>query len=134
MSFEDEYQAKKADQGKNKLKPFLPAIGFIIIGILALLSFVVSAPVHEFLIDRFGSQIPDEPEIQYLVAGGIFLVLLMFVAMLYSITAPKPPKMVTEKELDREKRERERERLEQKKRQRAMREKAARDRQRQSKK
>jgi len=112
-------QAKK----KDPIAPFLPIIGLVIIVLAGGFSFLVSAPAHDFLRDQLGSQIPNEPEVQYAIALGIFLLIVLMIGMVYAAFQPKPEMTVSERELDREKKQREKERLERKKRQRRMKEK-----------
>lgn len=129
MSFEDEY-AGRGKREKNALAPFLPVIGFLLAGIAAVISFFVSEPIHQFLIRQFRGQIPVEPEVRYIIAVAVFLVLILFVAMIYAAFAPKPTKTTSEKELEREKHELAREKAERKKRKALIKQEVARQRRR----
>jgi len=112
----------KQAEKKSPLQAFLPIIGLVIVVIAGAFSYFVSEPAHDFLRRQFGSQIPNEPVVQYAVAGMIFLLIVLVVGMIYAIFQPKPEMTVSERELDREKKERERERLERKKRQKRIKE------------
>jgi len=108
MSFEDEYSSKKAGKARSKLQPFLYAIGFILILAAGAASYFLSAPAFAELKKRI-SGFPTQPEIQIIVGGAIFLILIMIVAMFYAAFQPRLPKGVSEQDLDREKRERQKE-------------------------
>lgn len=112
----------KQAEKKNPLQAFLPIIGLVLIVIAGAIAFFASAPAHDFLMDQFPGQIPNQDVVQYAVGGIIFLLIILFVALIYAAFQPKPEMTVTERELDREKKERERERLERKKRQKRMKE------------
>ncbi len=129
MSFEDEYAGRGRRQ-KNALAPFLPVIGFLLAGIVAVIAFFVSDPIHQFLIRQFRGQVPTNPEVRYIIAVAVFLVLILLVAMIYAIFAPKPPKTTSEKQLEQEKREIAREKAERKKRKALIKQEAARQRRR----
>lgn len=112
-------QAKK----KDPIAPFLPIIGLVIIVLAGGFAYLVSGPAHDFLRSQLGSQIPNEPVVQYAIAGMIFLLIVLVVGMVFAAFQPKPEMTVSERQLDKEKKEREKERLERKKRQRLMKEK-----------
>lgn len=120
--------SRRDDKKKSSLNAFLPAMGFLMIIALGAVSYVLSAPIQEFLIDNVISDFPAEVEGQYAVAGALFLVLLMLTGMIYAAFAPKPQQRVTEKELKKEKEEAEAERRARKKRQQELRKQAARER------
>lgn len=101
MSFEDEYSGRDTETQKTTIKAFLPVMGFFLLIAIGAVSYVLSEPVHDLLIENMDG-IPADIEVQYLVAGVMFVVLLMFVGMLYAAFAPKPQKQVTEAELKRE--------------------------------
>lgn len=117
---------------KASIRAFLPAIGLIVAGLCAVVAIFLSSPVHNFLIAQFGSQIPNAPEVQYVIAFGLFLVFITIFGLIYAFAAPKPEKMVSERELDREKREREAERRQIKKNKKMVKEKQRDERQRNS--
>lgn len=99
MSFEDEYVHRQ--KKKNPITPFLPALGLILAVALGAISYVLSEPVHTLLIDNI-SNFPTQIEVQYVVAVGLFATLILLVAMIYAAFAPKPPKLVSETELKKE--------------------------------
>jgi nitrate/nitrite transporter NarK len=106
MGIESEYHEKMVRQKPSKLRPFLPAIGFVLIALFALIAFVLSGPLATFLEERLKITVPRDQEstLQLAVAGGVFLVLLMILAIFYSLLfAKKPEKAVSEKELEQEK-------------------------------
>lgn len=96
--------SNRSNKNSSSLNKFLPALGLVLAVALAAVSYVLSAPVTEFLegnINNFPDPV-QQPEIQYVVAVVLFAVLLMFVALLYAAGAPKPEKMISEAELKRE--------------------------------
>lgn len=115
MSFEDEYVRKK--KKKDPITAFLPAIGLLLAVAIGAVSYILSDPAHQFLIDNM-NDVPADKEVGYVVAVVIFIVLMLFIAMIYAAFAPKPTKLVSERQLQKEKDEMERERLQRKKRQR----------------
>lgn len=125
MSFEDEYVRKK--KKKDPITAFLPAIGLLLIVAIGAVSYILSEPAHKFLSENM-SGVPADKEVGYVVGFVIFIVLMLFIAMIYAAFAPKPPKLVSEKQLQKEKDDREREMRERKKRQRAISRKMAEER------
>lgn len=126
MGIENEYSEKMRKKPKSKLQPFLPAIGLILIGFFGFVAYMVSAPLHEMLRERLTTDIVQQPEMRYIIAFGIFLILVLILAAIYAaVFAPKRAKEVSEKELEDEKRRREREKLAAKKRKRRQRAKMA---------
>jgi uncharacterized membrane protein len=108
MSIEDEYSAKKAAKPRNKWQPFLYALGFIIILVVGAASYFLSEPAFRELRLRV-SGFPSQPEVRFVVAGAIFLIVIMVLSMIYAAFQPRMPRGVSEQDLDREKRERQKE-------------------------
>lgn len=129
MSFEDEYAAKRRPKSKNSINAFLPVMGLLLAVALGAVAFVLSGPVHELVMDNMSS-FPAGTTAQYVVAGALFVILLMVSGLLYAAFIPKPKQKVTEASLKREKEEVEAERLARKKRQKELQRQAARDRER----
>lgn len=128
MSFaEDEYRGRR--KKKNPLAPFLPLLGLVLAVALAAVAFILSAPVHDLLKENI-ADFPVETEVQYVIAVVLFIVLVLFAGMLYAAFAPKPPKLVSESELKRERIEIDREKRAKKKRRRELARKASRERER----
>lgn len=126
MSFaEDPYRGRQ--KKKSPLSGYLPALGLILAVALAAVSYVLSAPVHDLLIDNI-DDFPIEPEIQYVVAVVLFAALVLFAGLLYAAFAPKPPQTVSESELKKERIEYEKERRARKKRKKDANRKMARER------
>lgn len=104
MSFETEYT--KGTRKKDPLNAFLPVIGLLLAVCFAVIAFFTYEPAHEFLVEQISTlpQQGDEgyEEMGYVVGVGIFLILMMFAAMLYAVFAPKPPKLATEAQLKKE--------------------------------
>ncbi len=113
---EDEYIAKKRRSGKNPINAFLPAIGLILAVVLAAVAYVISGPAHNFLIKQ-NIGIPSNQEVQYVLAGVIWLLLVLLTAMIYAMFAPKPEKLATEAQMKKEKVANQKEMLARKKRQ-----------------
>lgn len=108
MSFENEYARSK--KKKDPIRAFLPVIGLVLIVCFAAISWVVHEPIR----DALAENVTDLPqpgqdgfeEIGYVAGGAVFVVLLMITSLMYSAFAPKPEKIVSERELLREKKER----------------------------
>lgn len=106
MSFEDEYVSKP--KKKNALNAFLPLIGLFLIAAAAAVGFVLSKPATEWLRDTVlpnnYQDITDNFETVQLIVGVVVaVVILLFTAMIYAAFAPKPTKLVSERELKKEK-------------------------------
>jgi len=130
MSFEDEYAGRK--KKKDPLRAFLPVIGLILIVCFAAISWVVHEPLRDALVENI-SDLPQEneegfTEVGYVAGGSVFVILLMFTSLLYAAFAPKPEKIVSERELLQEKKAREAEAKARKKRKREMQQQMAKDR------
>ena len=128
MSFENEYV--KSKQKRSAMGPFLPAIGLILIVCFAAIAFVASEPLTEVLRENM-AEVPDDEEVSYVVGFIVFLGLLLITGLLFAMFAPKPPKMVTEQELKKERQQVAREKEARKKRKRAANLKMAREREQQ---
>ncbi|RMG84009.1 MAG: hypothetical protein D6712_12140 [Chloroflexi bacterium] len=127
---EDEYFGRKAGAKARgtSMRAFLPLIGFIFIGILGVFAFILSEPVNTLLSERMANYPYDQMETMRIVVGVvIFFVGLLFLGMLYAMFAPKPPKTVTERELEKEKRAKQQELLAKKRRKREIQKKMAQD-------
>lgn len=106
----------------NWTKALLPVFGFILVGAAAAIAWVLSEPLYQ-LIRANVAGIPDVPELQIVAGVVVFLVLVLFYGLLYSVFAPRPPKMISESELDREKQQKLKEAERAKRRKREMRNK-----------
>lgn len=109
MSFEDEYVEKKHNQKGTSIAGFLPVLGLVMAVAIGAVAFVLSGPVHELLMENLDN-VPADQEVQYVVGGVLFLVMLLFAAMIFAAFAPKPAKTVSEMELKKEKMGKERDR------------------------
>jgi NADH:ubiquinone oxidoreductase subunit 3 (subunit A) len=130
MSFEDEYVGRS--RKKSGIAPWLPALGLILVVALAGVSFVLSEPVHEAVYEAFfrdeeiasgtfGTEDSfDQENMQYVVGGIMFLVLLMTVGFLYAVFSPKGPKKITEADMRKERKQKQAEILAAKKHKQAM--------------
>ncbi len=119
--FGDEYQYGGKYNPRSWRKILLPVMGFILIACAGAISFALSLPATQFVRSKIQGLPEDEIGIQVVVGFSIFLVIVTVFAVLYAMLAPKPPKMVSESALDKEKKEREKERRAQKKRNRQVR-------------
>lgn len=118
MSME-EYSNKYKPKKKNYLKPFMPIIGIIILAIAAGMGYITSEPLLRLLQDNVPG-VPFSQEMQLVVAGTVFLVIILAFGLIYSAFQPGMPKGVSESDLDREKRDREKEILAAKRRKKEM--------------
>ena len=127
---EDEYFGRKAGTKARgtSMRAFLPLIGFIVIGILGVFAYILSDPLNVMLSERLANYPYDQMDMMQLFVGVvIFFVGLLFLGMLYAMFAPKPPKTVNERELEKEKLAKQRELLAKKRRKREIQKKMARD-------
>jgi hypothetical protein len=110
MSMGDEYSGRQSGKKKQKshIRAFLPALGLIMAVALAGVAYVASEPIHQLLMDNMPS-IPAAPEMQYVIAAVMWIIMLAIVGMVYAAAAPKPTKMISEKVLEKEKADRLRE-------------------------
>lgn len=118
----DEYQESRREKGPNWLKVFLPLMGLILAAVSALFAFVLSEPAYQLVRQGF-PQIPEAPEIHLVVGIIIFAAFIFLIGATYAAFAPKPLKIATEKELDRERQQKAREAAAAKRRRKEMREK-----------
>lgn len=102
MSFEDEYSAKKAARRGGRFGFLRYAFGLIILLVGGVVAYFASLPAKNFIVQRIPS-IPNTPEIQLAVGVGIFLLVVMLLALVYSAFQPRMPKGVSEYDLDKEK-------------------------------
>jgi uncharacterized ion transporter superfamily protein YfcC len=131
MSFgEDEYEMKH--RRKNWRNILLPVMGLLLAGAVAGISFVGAKPITVILRENVAG-VPEGDGLQVAVGFGIFLTLMLIFVMFYAIFAPKPTKMISEKDLDKEKKLRQKEKLEQKRRRRQVNLKMAQERREQNK-
>lgn len=101
MSSSKEYSSvKKAEKKRNNA--LSPVIGVIVIVIAGALAWFGAEPVFNWLLLNVPG-IPAEPALQYVVMGVIFLLVVLLGGLFYSIVAPKPPKGISERDMDREK-------------------------------
>lgn len=98
-----EYGGKFAPKKKDPLKPFIPVIGLFLAIIAGAIAYFASEPALEVV--KTYIAIGDAPEMRWVVAGAIFLLIIMVVGMLYTVFQPRLPKGVSESDLDREKQE-----------------------------
>ncbi len=101
MSFEDEYAVKR--RKKSIIHGLLPVFGLILAVALGAIAWVASEPLHELVV-RNMPQFPYTQEGQWMVAGITWLLLLLVSGMLYALLAPKPPKIISERQLGQERR------------------------------
>jgi hypothetical protein len=102
--FNSKYQPKKP----SPLKPFYPVIGLIILIVFGAISYFLSRPITE-LVDARTTIALEFAQLQLVIGIGIFIVLTLALAAVYSVFQPKTPKGVSERDLDREKQEKMRE-------------------------
>lgn len=113
--FEDQYEKRETKKKGITNNALMPLFGLLLVLALGAIAFVASAPIHELLLENVdGDTIPEDTEVQYVIAAGLFLMLLALVSMIYAMFAPKPDKIVPEAELKKEKAEVERQRRMQK--------------------
>jgi type VI protein secretion system component VasK len=98
------YGGKYAPRKKNPLKPFYPVIGLLILILGGGFAYYVSPSVTTWLDVRMEGTFP--PQMRLVVAGVIFLVIVMVLGTIFSAFQPRTPKGVSEKDLDKEKQER----------------------------
>ena len=117
MGIEDEYSMRVRKRSWRTI--LLPVMGFIIAGLSALIAFILSGPIGTRVRDSVSGVTDDNfILVQGAVGFGIFLILLLIFAGIFSIMMPKPTKLVSEKQLERERQAREQEKVEHRRRRR----------------
>jgi hypothetical protein len=123
MGFDaDEYDMKH--RRTNWRTILLPVMGFLLAGMAAAIAFaLVEMGAAKQLLQTLNiNSVPqagaDFDKFKIAVGIGIFMIVLLIFATIYGIFAPKPTKMISEKELDQEKKLREKEKLMQRRRRR----------------
>lgn len=116
MSFEaDEYEMRH--RRKNWRNILMPVMGLLLACAAAGIAFVGADPVSD-LVRKNIDGVPEGDGLQLAVGFGLFLILMLVFVMFYAMFAPKPKKIISEKDLDKEKKMREKEKLQQKRRRR----------------
>jgi uncharacterized ion transporter superfamily protein YfcC len=116
MSFgEDDYEMR--NRRKSWRTILLPVMGLLLAVCAAGISFALAAPVTDAVRKNI-SGVPAGDTLQIAIGFGIFIVLMLVFAALYGVFAPKPTKIISEKDLDKEKKLREKEKIAQRKRRR----------------
>ncbi|MEL6308240.1 MAG: hypothetical protein AAFQ52_08860, partial [Chloroflexota bacterium] len=87
-----DYQSKFAPKKKDPLRPFLPIIGLLIMGIAGVVGWYVSPIVLDLGLqyDIIPAQVTGAltaTELQYVVAGMIFLLIVALFATIYAVFA-----------------------------------------------
>ncbi|MGB1285946.1 MAG: hypothetical protein ACPG7F_05380 [Aggregatilineales bacterium] len=122
MGMGNEYEGG-VKQRKSPLQAAIrPLMGLLVVIIGGVAAFFGSEPLADALSTYTGAIPADQADILQLIMGGlIFLLIVMIFAMIGAAFAPKPEKMATERQMEREKKEKEKERLAAKKRKKEMR-------------
>lgn len=121
-------QGKYAVEKKDPLAPFYPIIGITILVIAAAVGWFSAPFILELTTDfipaeSLNSLVEIDPNMPiYLIAGSIFLVIVMLFSAIYAMFAPKQDKRLAEGVLMKERQEMEAERKRTKARKRKMRE------------
>lgn len=118
---------KQSPQKNSSFNAFLPALGFVLVIALGAVSYLLSGPLHRFLLEQ-NLGIPANVEVQYLIAGLLWIVLMLFSSMMYAAFAPKPDKMASERQLKVEKEDKQKQEAARKKRQQEINRKVAKER------
>jgi len=123
MSFEaDEYDMRHSRTNWRTI--LLPVMGFLLAGVAAAIAFALvemglaKQMLQTLKINSIPQAGAEFNQFKVAVGFGIFMVLLLIFASIYAMLAPKPTKMISEKELDQEKKLREKEKLLQRRRRR----------------
>jgi predicted histidine transporter YuiF (NhaC family) len=97
---EDEYVGKK--KKKHPIEDFLPLIGLLLALAMGFIAWVAREPVHDLLKDNI-TDFPKDTEVGYVIAGVLFLIIMLLFGIIYAIFAPKPDKRASEAEMKKEK-------------------------------
>ena len=109
--YQDQYEQEEVKSKGLTTNALLPLFGLLLAIALGAIAYVLSAPVHELIIEQFPNNVGlAEPDLQYVIAGALFVMMLAFVSLVYAAFAPKPDRIVPESELKKEKMLKERER------------------------
>jgi hypothetical protein len=95
---------KEAAKDRKKGTALLPAMGFILIVALGVISWFLAPSVQTFLVRRLNADITG-PEFRYVVAFAMFIIFVMVVGLLYAIAIPKPRDQVKDMDIAKERKE-----------------------------
>lgn len=102
-------------------RALLPILGILIMVVAGAIAYFASEPAYDWLRTTF-PEIPNDPALQIVVGVGIFIIIVLIVALIYSIAfAKKPEYMVTEQQLSKERKQKEEEEAAARRRQKVMR-------------
>jgi type VI protein secretion system component VasK len=107
MMTDEDYRIRKA-KGVS-IRAFLPFLGLVLMIVFGVIAWVLAPIVTDILYNNgvLQSLSPELLERFDLISGGmIFMVMVLITALLYAVAAPKPKKMVTERQLDKERKAR----------------------------
>lgn len=100
-----------------------PLIGLILGAVAGVIAFIVSEPAANYLMNNTSVAITADQFDIFRAAIGfmVFVVFILIFAALFAALAPKPSKLISEAQLDKEKKEKEKERIASRRRKKAMR-------------
>src|SRR5689334_1203465 len=78
----------QAEKERKKGTALLPAAGFILIVALLIVSWFIAPSVQNFLIQRMNAGVSGT-EFRYVITGGLFMVMAMFVGLIYAVAVPR---------------------------------------------
>ncbi|MCU0514401.1 MAG: hypothetical protein MUE40_17755 [Anaerolineae bacterium] len=96
----------KQSKGRNWQRILLPVVGLLLITASGIIAYILSTPVANFLRANLAAFPRENTQaVQLAVAFAIFLILIAIFGTIYASIVPKPPKGITETELDKEKKD-----------------------------
>jgi len=124
-SHDDYMEQMRGPKKKNPLQAFLPVLGLLLLLLAGAIGFFASGPVYHILntnTSLFAQVSAPQQQMELVVGIVIGLLVVMIVSAIYAAAfAPKPSKLVSEKQMMKERQDKEAERLAKKRRQQQMR-------------
>ncbi len=98
MMTDEDYKMKVAK--KVSIRAFLPVIGLFLIVCLGVIAFILGQPLN----NQFGASlnIPYTETGDLIFSAVVFGIGILLLGLVFAVFAPKPPKMINERKLDRE--------------------------------
>ncbi len=103
-----EYGREGKVRRNRGLRPWYPVLGLLLLVSAGAIAFALSLPLTDLVVNN-GILVPDASLTRDLIQAGmgglIFVIVILLVFLVFAAFAPKPSKMTSERQLERERRE-----------------------------